>query len=75
MVGMFDDEVMDVPCETCGADVKIKMGDLRKSPTVRCACGQEIAIDASQLDGSLQEVDRAQQKLDSTIKTMNIKIG
>jgi hypothetical protein len=72
---MLDGEVMDVPCETCGQDVKVKLGALRKSPTVTCACGQEIEVDATQLDSSLGEVDAAIAGLDGTIKQMNKTLG
>jgi len=75
MPGMFDDEMMDVPCETCGRDVKVKMRVLRTSSTVTCACGQEIAVDATQLDGAMRGVDAAEKRLDDTIKGLNLNIG
>ena len=75
MPGMFDDEVMDVPCDTCGRDVKVKVRDLRKSPTLTCTCGQEIAVDATQLDSSMRGVDRAEREFDAAIKKLNMTIG
>jgi hypothetical protein len=75
MPGMFDDEMMDVPCETCGRDVKVQMRELRKSPTVTCACGQVIAVDATQLDSTMRDVDAAEKQLDDAVKGMNLKIG
>jgi hypothetical protein len=63
MPGVFDDELMDVPCETCGKELHVKMSELRKSPTLTCSCGQEIKVDASQLDSSMSEVDASMEDL------------
>jgi prefoldin subunit 5 len=72
---MFDDEMMDVPCETCGKDVHVKMSELRKSPTLTCSCGQVIAVDASQLDSAMSNVDASIEDLDKAIGKLNKTIG
>jgi hypothetical protein len=74
-MAMFDDELMDVPCETCGQGVKVKMSELRKSPTVTCACGQQIQVDATDLDRGMQDVDAAEKRMDDAIKRLNKTIG
>jgi hypothetical protein len=33
-MSMFDDDLVDVPCESCGKDVKVKMREVRISPSV-----------------------------------------
>jgi hypothetical protein len=71
----FDDDLMDVPCESCGKDVKVKMRELRISPTVTCTCGQVIQVDATQLDASMRNVEAAEKKLDGAIKGLNKTIG
>jgi hypothetical protein len=72
---MFDSEELEVSCEACGGGVKVKAGNLRRSASVTCGCGQEIKVDATQLDRALQDVDRAEKKLGDTIKGMNLTIG
>jgi len=74
MPGLLDDELMDVPCEACGRDVKVRMDKLRTSPTVTCACGQQIKVDASQLDGEMRKVDDALKGLDDATGDMNMTI-
>jgi hypothetical protein len=74
-MGMLDDHVLDVPCETCGRDIKVKAGALRKSPTLTCSCGQSITADASRFDSSLSEVDAAEKRLDDSIKRLGGTIG
>lgn len=75
MPGLFDDELMDVPCETCGKDLHVKMSELRTSPTLTCTCGQEIKLDASQLDGEMRKVDAAEKRLDKALQGLNKTIG
>jgi transcription elongation factor Elf1 len=74
-MGMLDDEMMDVPCETCGREVKVRMDKLRTSPTVTCACGQQIKVDATDLDRGMRKVDAAEKKLDDAFKGFPKTIG
>ena len=73
--GMFDDEMMDVPCETCGKEVHVKMSELRESPRVTCSCGQVIEVDASQLDSAMSNVDASIAEFDRAIGKLNKTIG
>jgi hypothetical protein len=74
-MGMLDDELLDVPCETCGRDIKVRAGELRRSPTLTCACGQEIKVDATQLDAEMGKADASISGLDAAIQRMNKTIG
>jgi hypothetical protein len=51
------------------------MDKLRTSPTVTCACGQQIKVDATDLDRSMREVDATEKVIDDAIKGFPKTIG
>lgn len=75
MPGLLDDETVGLPCPECGRKITLRLADIRKSPMVTCACGQEITIDGTQFDREAAKVDAATKKLDDTINRINRKLG
>jgi transcription elongation factor Elf1 len=79
MPGTFDDDMLTAPCPECEHETPIKVSKLRTATSVTCAkCGREITVDASHLDKSLSDADRAMDELDAAIagmsKTIEIKL-
>ncbi|HST34835.1 MAG TPA: hypothetical protein VLJ80_15095 [Solirubrobacteraceae bacterium] len=65
---LIDDAEIDVDCPECGGVVSARVGELRRSPLLRCPSGHEIQIDGSKLDSDLRPADRAIEDLDRKIR-------
>ena len=72
MRGAFDNHPIEIECPECEATTALTVGDARKSPTLTCPNGHEIAIDGSQLEQSLTGIDSA---LADIPKSVEIKLG
>lgn len=68
MDDLIDGAEIDVDCPECGGVVNAKVGELRRSPTLRCPNGHEIHVDGSQLDADLRPADRAMADFDRSIR-------
>jgi hypothetical protein len=51
------DLLVDLDCPECGGTIPAKVGDVRTSGTVDCACGQRIRIDGSEFAAELQRLE------------------
>jgi len=71
MPGLLDDQEITIPCPTCEREIPITVADVRRSPKLTCACGQDIAIDASEFNSEMRKVDDAEKRLDDSIKRLN----
>ncbi len=67
MDDVINDQKIDVDCEECGEKVWATVGQLRRSPTLRCRNGHEIAVDGSQLNRDLKPADDAVDRFNKTI--------
>ncbi len=70
MSGVLDNSPLEIDCPSCGRTVRTTIGAVRRSPTLRCPSGHEIAVDASQFDRELKKVDRSFSDLEKTIKRL-----
>jgi hypothetical protein len=65
---LIDGAEIDVDCSECGGVVSASVGELRRSPLLRCPNGHEIQVDGSQLDADLRPADRALNDLDQALR-------
>ena len=58
--GFLDDaRVDDFRCPACGARIGgVTVGQLRKSPTLRCSAGHTVKLDSSEFDDGVRSVER-----------------
>jgi hypothetical protein len=66
MPGLLDNEKLDIPCD-CGRQNAVAVSALRRSPTITCACGTKIHVDASQFDREMRKVDAAVTDLEKSL--------
>ena len=55
----LDDQTIDVPCPECSREVRARLGQLKRSPTLRCPSGHDFDVDAKQLARDLKQVEQA----------------
>ncbi|HEX4466967.1 MAG TPA: hypothetical protein VH025_07255 [Solirubrobacteraceae bacterium] len=68
MDDVIDGAEIDVDCPDCGGVASARVGELRRSSTLRCPNGHEIEVDGSQLDADLRPADRAMAHFDRSIR-------
>ena len=58
--GILDKTTLDIKCPICGAPLQkvVTLGEARKSPTVKCAKGHDVELDASKLDKGVQDIEK-----------------
>ena len=57
--GFFDNQTIDVPCPECRREVSARVGELKRSPTLRCPAGHSFDVDAKQLVRDLEKVEKS----------------
>lgn len=72
----INNEVFGIPCENCGRKIKVRVGELRHSPTLTCSCGAKLIIDSGQANRILSKLEKDFADLHRQLKkTFNIKLG
>lgn len=66
--GLFDDHKIDFPCPHCGQQVQAAIGQLKRSPTLRCRAGHDFDVDAKQLARDLREVEQSLANFSKDLK-------
>ena len=66
----LDNSPLESDCPSCGRTVRTTIGAVRRSPTLRCPSGHEIAVDASQFDRELKKVDRSLADFEKSLKRL-----
>jgi uncharacterized Zn finger protein len=66
--GLLDDQKIDFPCPECSRKVAARVGQLKRSPTLRCPAGHSFDVDAKQLARDLKKIDQAIANFPKTLK-------
>lgn len=54
-----NDEMKIISCPECKFDHEITIGEIRKSPTIKCGCGKNLVLHAEEFDQGLKILEEA----------------
>ncbi len=69
----FGNQSVEIPCPKCGRKHTKRISGLNANTQIRCSCGANIDVDASELKKGLASVDKALKDLQRSFnKTFKI---
>lgn len=62
---MFENQEISIPCKKCGRQHKKTIAWIRShsGAKIKCQCGTDLVIDASQLDRQIKELEKQLKNL------------
>ncbi|MDM4014985.1 hypothetical protein [Roseiconus lacunae] len=63
-------QTIEIPCENCGRKTAKSIGWVKANKLFVCACGTNITLDASKLNGEIAKVERSLKDLEQTLKKL-----